>query len=82
MIDLGAEVDIADTKNQRAIYYAIQANRFEMVKFLIDRGANLQVEDKKGMSPTQWAKKWNQIEILNMLLENGGLPLDAKKNAA
>jgi len=53
-----------------------------MVKFLIDRGANLQIEDKKGMSPTHWAKKWNQIEILNLLLENGGVPLDAKKNAA
>ncbi len=79
LIDLGAELDIADTKNQRAIYYAIQANRFEMVKFLIDKGANLQIEDKKGMTPTHWAKKQNQMEILTLLLENGGVPLDAKK---
>ena len=56
-MDLGADFDHADTKNQRPIYYAIQNNKYEIIKFLIDKGANLQTEDKKGMTPTAWAKK-------------------------
>lgn len=57
LVDLGANLDITDTKNQRPIYYAIQQGRYEMCKFLIDKGANLQIEDKKGITPTHWAKK-------------------------
>jgi ankyrin repeat protein len=57
LIELGANFDIADTKNQRPIYYAIQQSRYEMCKFLLDKGANLHMEDKKGMTPTHWAKK-------------------------
>ena len=41
LVDLGANLDITDTKNQRPIYYAIQQGRYEMCKFLIDKGANL-----------------------------------------
>ena len=74
-MELGAEFDISDTKNQRPIYYAINNNRFEMTKFLLDKGANLQMEDKKGMTPTHWAKKQNKLEILTVLLENGGVPI-------
>lgn len=71
LIDNGAIFDHADTKNQRPIYYAIQANKFEMVKFLIDKGADLSMEDKKGISPSAWAKKHNRQEVLNLLMQNG-----------
>ena len=41
LIDLGADIDIVDSKNQRPIYYAIQSNRYEMVNFLIQKGINM-----------------------------------------
>lgn len=59
LIDMGANFDIVDTKNQRPLYYAIQYGRYEMCKFLIDKGSDLQMEDKKGMTPTHWARKSN-----------------------
>ena len=82
MIELGAQFDIADTKNQRPIYYAIQHNRYEMVKFFIDKGTNLSAEDKKGMTPTHWAKKHNRVEILSMILENGGVVVTDRRKPA
>jgi len=71
LIELGSDIDHADTKDQRPIYYSIQHNRYEMTKFLIDKGAVLNTGDKKGVTPAAWAKKQNRNEILNLLLESG-----------
>ena len=71
LIELGADIDHNDTKNQRPLYYAIQHDRHEMTKFMIDRGVNLNAGDKKGVTPTMWAKKLNKTEILSLLLEAG-----------
>lgn len=64
LISMGALFDHADTKHQRPIFYAIQANKYETVKYLLELGASLTQEDKKGVTPTDHAKKLNKIEIL------------------
>jgi len=71
LIELGSDIDHADTKNQRPLYYSIQHDRYEMAKFLIDKGAVLNTGDKSGVTPAAYAKKLNRTEILDLLLESG-----------
>jgi ankyrin repeat protein len=78
LIDRGANHDLPDFQAKRPIYYAIQADKYDMVDFLVKKGVDLKAEDKKNMTPTHFANKHNKKEILELLLANGGEPLKSQ----
>lgn len=74
LIELGADVNIRNSDNMSALYYAIQAADTNIVSLLLSNGANLDFQDKQGFSVLMNAVQLNHIEIVKMLLESGANP--------
>ena len=58
-----------DTYGQNAFYYAVNANQFDTVKFLVDLGSKHDIVDENGQTPIYYAIKQNKLEMIEFLLK-------------
>lgn len=55
IIDLGVDIDHANSRKETTVMKAAQRNRKDVVKFLIEKGANRYFVDVRGQGPLHWA---------------------------
>ncbi|MGL9779570.1 MAG: ankyrin repeat domain-containing protein [Wolbachia sp.] len=67
LLDSGADIDIKSGKNWSPLYYAISADKYNMVRLLVDHGADILGEDDNGETPLCIAHKLGNPEIENFL---------------
>lgn len=86
IVEEGSPMDIqwlvdhgVDVKKALVIFYAVESNRLEMVKFLADKGVDFNAVDSKGNAPIHAASKYGNVQILEYLLDHGA-DVNAKNN--
>ena len=53
------------------LHYAVQYNRYDIVKYLIDLGINIDTAGEQGHTALHLAAKFNYPDLVKLLLENG-----------
>ena len=75
-------VGVNDTyiMQMRAIHYACQYGRFEILNQLLERGADVHVKDSYiGYTPLHWAAEGGYVSLVELLIEKGQIQnLDEK----
>lgn len=71
LIDAGADINLENTNNYRAIHYAAYNNQFELVKKLVEKGAEIEVWNNRGRLPIHYAAYAGNIEMLEYFVKKG-----------
>jgi ankyrin repeat protein len=67
LLDLDADVNIADSNGNTALHYAVRFSYIEIVKLLISKNADIKLKDNKGFSPREYAELDKNEIIINLL---------------
>lgn len=70
----GADVEIGNTDDEKALHWAVQSGNSEICRMLIDKGADIDAEDSLGGTPLLWAVEQESLEIVTLLLKLGADP--------
>lgn len=83
LIDFGANINLASSKNISPLHRAVSGNRVETVKFLLEHGANVNHADDAGRTALHLAVAVNNAEIVKLLIEHKAkLALDSRSKTA
>ena len=69
LLDLDADVNIADSNGNSALHFAVRFAYLDLIKLLVSNGANINLKDNRGSSPRQYAEL-DKNEIIMNLLKN------------
>ena len=75
-----ADVNVADLSGRTPIFYAVENDRTEILRFLLANGANANAKDKAGVSALMRASAKNRQECQKILLKQKGIEVNAKDN--
>lgn len=76
LIDKGADVNLSNSNDYRAIHYAAYNNQFDLVKKLVEKGAETVVYNNRGRLPIHYAAYVGNIQMLELFVKKGS-KLDA-----
>lgn len=68
-MDLSFDINIRDGQNNYFLTYAVNLNKYDVVKLLIDRGARIDIVDKNNRSILIIPITYSYYEILELLLK-------------
>lgn len=71
LLAAGANIAAKDNHGLTPIFYAVSADRADVVKVLINSRANLDVRDRLGDTPLTWAKQRQHVTITKQLSRAG-----------
>ncbi len=71
LIDFGANVNVAGSKQYTPLHIAVQVDSCEMIQLLVQNGADMSLEDKYGRTPIELAKGRGKKELIDCLVELG-----------
>ena len=74
LLDMGADVDLADRSGAAALHAAVGAARLEIARTLVLAGADLGLQDDRGRTPLHLAAGTGQLELCSLLLDEGAMP--------
>lgn len=64
-------IDVRNEEGMTALHYAIFAEHFHIVTFLVEEGCDVNVPDLDGWTPLHCAASCNDVKICEFLIENG-----------
>ena len=70
LIDMGADVNQNDWRNETALMKASKNGHKEVVEFLIQKGADVNQKDDYGWTALMWASNGGYEEIVELLIQN------------
>ncbi|MBI1820186.1 MAG: ankyrin repeat domain-containing protein [Nitrospirae bacterium] len=71
LIELGADVNVANSIGRTALRYAVHYGLFEIMKTLIEKGANINSQDISGVTPLIQAVWHNESRMVRYLVDKG-----------
>lgn len=71
LIQLGADVDTRNNKQQTPLHLAAKEDRCQVVELLIHHGADVESKDRRGKTPLQYASVNGESDTVEMLLKGG-----------
>jgi ankyrin repeat protein len=71
LIELGADVNVANSIGRTALRYAVHYDLFEIMKTLIEKGANINSQDISGVTPLIQAVWHNESRMVRYLVDKG-----------
>ena len=74
LLRYGADINCVDTMGSTAIFYAIESNFHEVVKFLIEKGTYLEQRDLQNSTPQYMAVFCSDLKMIEILVSNGAQP--------
>jgi ankyrin repeat protein len=82
LLDLGAEIEGADSEPWSSLEYAVLNNRLDVARLLLERGADINYVDKAGYTPLLLAASidFGDTAMIDLLLQ-AGARVDAKSPA-
>jgi ankyrin repeat domain-containing protein 50 len=69
LIDVGADVNAADTDGRTALHLASSCGRTDIVRILVQRGADLDAEDARGRTALHLSSRGGHVDVVRLLLE-------------
>ena len=75
LLEVGAEINAANSANVTPLHIAARHNSPEMVKFLLDAGANPVLQTNKGWFPAEMAVRFNPMVTNHPVIERLFAPL-------
>lgn len=75
-----ADVNLPDTAGRTPLFYALEKDQVETLRFLLTSGANPNAKDHAGVSPLMRASAKNKQDIQKMLLSQKGIEVNAQDN--
>jgi ankyrin repeat protein len=76
----GSLHDVVDENGQTALFYAIKANKVELIEYLLSLGCNVNIVDKRGLTPINFAIRHNKHHLKEILIKYGANPPADSKN--
>jgi ankyrin repeat protein len=68
LLELGVPIDVADSRNIRALHHAAGAGALNAAAFLIERGADIDpIETSYGGAPIGWAAHGDRMAMVDLL---------------
>jgi len=80
LVELGADLNVADYEGRTAVSWAASNGHSEIVKKLLENGARPGVIDNEGLTPLMRAA-WNGHENIVRLLIGAGAPISGQDDA-
>jgi len=71
LVAAGSEIDAVDLNHCTALFYAVCANKRDVVSSLLQQGASVDIADTDGQTPLMCAAFKGYEEIVRMLLDAG-----------
>ncbi|XP_031330909.1 uncharacterized protein LOC116161629 isoform X2 [Photinus pyralis] len=71
LISLGANVDAAIAGGHGPLYFALKANRLDLVRVLLEHGANPNAADRYGNPPLYYAVADQKLDMVETLVRHG-----------
>lgn len=71
LIELGADVNVANSIGRTALRYAVHYGVFEIMKTLVEKGANINSQDISGVTPLMQAVWHNESKMVRYLVDKG-----------
>ncbi|MDN5247702.1 MAG: ankyrin repeat domain-containing protein [Wolbachia endosymbiont of Tyrophagus putrescentiae] len=67
LIAAGISINVKNENNNTPLFFAVQDNRYELVKTLLEKGAKVDIVDKNGFTIFHYALKNKNLEMLKLL---------------
>src|SRR5262249_2032064 len=68
LLDYGADVNLADSKQTTPLITALQLRAVAMTGFLLENGADPNHKDAQGLTARDWALRNGYVDLFNSLL--------------